>query len=154
MLVRYQLLKVLCMYCDVVGLLKLDVMRMGLKLHEWQRIDQLVVLFLLLHNKDIFSFPNAHVNDVICVFMNLIDSIFLIWIYHIAFMFFFVFCLPWQLSIKRVKLDWERRKQRREPRRSEHITSRFLSLYLFILRKRSDIFLFVVLSEPPHLGKA
>ena len=86
--------------------------------------------------------------------MSLIDSICLTWIDRISFMLFFVFCFPWQVSIKRVKLDWERWKWRREARESENITSRFLSLYLFILRKRSYIFLSVVVSEPPHLGKA
>ena len=66
----------------------------------------------------------------------------------------FVLCLPWQVSIKQVKVDWERWKQRREERKSEHITSRFSSLYLFILRKRSDIFISIILSAPSHLGKA
>ena len=149
MLVRYKLLKVFWMYCDSIGLLMLDVMRMGLKLDEWQRINQLVVLFLLLHNKDIFSFPNAHVNDVICVLMSLIDSIGLTWIDRIDFMLFSVFYLRWHVSIKWVKLDWERRKRWREAREREKIKSIFLSLYIFTLRKRSNIFLSVVLSEPP-----
>ena len=137
------------MCCDAVGLLMPYVMRMGIKLYEWRRIDQLVELFLLLHNKESFSFPNACVNDVICVFMNLIDPIFSTWIDCIYFMFLSIFYFPWQVLIKRVKLDWERRKRQRKVRENKHITSRFLSLYLFTLRKISYIFLSVVLSEPP-----
>ena len=116
---------------------------------EWHRIDKMVVLLLLLHNKYICSFPNACVNDVICVFMNLINSIYLNWIDNIAFMLFFIFYFPLQVSIKWVQYDWERRKWWREAREREHITSRFFSLYLFTLRKMSDICISIVLSEPP-----
>ena len=149
MMVRSQLLEVLYMYCDAARLFMLDAKRMEFKLDEWQRIDHLVVLFLLLHNKENFSFPNARVNDVICVLMSLIDSNFLTWIDRIAFMLFSIFCFPWQVSIKWVKLDWERRKRRREAREREQITSRFLSLYLFTLRKWPNIFIYIFLSEPP-----